>query len=150
MMRSETLLPQDLIIREFHFATDYSHVIDLWKNAGPGIHLRQSDEREEILKKVQRDPDFFLVAETGGRMIGCVMGGFDGRRGMVYHLAVDAGYRKKGIGSALMYELERRMKRKGCLRSYLLVTSDNVEAIHFYESHGWEQMDILTFGKNLD
>jgi ribosomal protein S18 acetylase RimI-like enzyme len=149
-MRSESFLPPDLVLREFQFLTDYSQVIELWKSAGPGIHLRRSDTREEIAKKLQRDPDLFLVAELKSRIIGAVLGGFDGRRGMVYHLAVESNYREKGIGRALMSELEKRMKQKGCIRSYLLVTRDNLDAIHFYTSQGWEQMDILTFGKDLE
>ena len=148
-MRSDSSLPDDLILREFQFPTDFPQVIALWKNAGPGIHLRRSDEREEIVKKLQRDPDLFLVAEAGGHIIGSVIGGFDGRRGMVYHLAVDGAYRKNGIGTKLMNELEKRMKIKGCIRSYLLVTRENLEAARFYESRGWEQMDILIFGKDL-
>ena len=59
-------------------------------------------------------------------------------------------YRKKGIGTVLMNELESRMKQKGCIRSYLLVTRDNMDAIRFYESQGWEQMDLLIYGKDLD
>ena len=149
VMRSSPTLPDDLKLREFQFSTDYSQVINLWQNAGPGIHVRRSDETNEISKKLQRDPDLFLVVEAGGRIIGTVLGGFDGRRGMVYHLAVENSYRKKGIGTALMAELERRMKQKGCLKSYLLVTSDNEDAIRFYESQRWEQMDLLIFGKDL-
>jgi ribosomal protein S18 acetylase RimI-like enzyme len=90
-----------------------------------------------------------LVAEHEGHIIGSVMGGFDGRRGMVYHLAVDAAFRNNGIGANLMEELERRMKEKGCVRTYLLVTKDNLDAIQFYERRGWEVMDLLTYGKNL-
>ena len=77
------------------------------------------------------------------------MGGFDGRRGMVYHLAVDSSFRKNGVGNALMAELEKRMEQKGCIRSYLLVTRDNLDAICFYESHDWEQMDLLVYGKDI-
>jgi ribosomal protein S18 acetylase RimI-like enzyme len=124
-------------------------VITLWQNAGSGIHVRRSDTEEEITKKLQRDPDLFLVAESGGRIIGAVLGGFDGRRGMVYHLAVDVSFREKGVGTELMTELERRMKRKGCIRTYLLVTRDNSDAIRFYESQKWEQMDLLIYGKDL-
>ena len=105
-----------------------------WQHAGSGIHLRRSDEPDEIKKKLQRDPDLFLVAEVNGRMVGSVLGGFDGRRGMVYHLAVDHNYRQLGIGTDLMDELERRLRDKGCIRYYLLVTWDNEQAIHFYEN----------------
>ena len=149
-MRNNSSLPDNLVLREFIFPSDYPQLINLWKNAGPGIHLRRSDERNEIIKKLQRDPDLFILAEINGLIIGSVLGGFDGRRGMVYHLAVDDAYRKKGIGTVLMNELEKRMKQKGCIRSYLLVTRDNLDAIRFYKTTGWEQMDLLIYGKDLD
>lgn len=115
----------------------------LWSEAGPGIHLRKSDEMGEIAKKLQRDADLFLVAEAEGKLIGSVLGGFDGRRGMVYHLAVAEAFRKQGIGAALMDELEKKLKEKGCIRYYLLVTKDNRTAVRFYEERGWKQMDDL-------
>jgi ribosomal protein S18 acetylase RimI-like enzyme len=149
-MRSDSSLPEHLILREFQFPDDFPQVINLWMNAGPGIHLRRSDDMEEIAKKLQRDPDLFLVAEIDDSIIGSVLGGFDGRRGMIYHLTVDAHYRKRGIGAALMNELESRLKQKGCIRSYLLVTRDNNNAILFYETMGWEPMNLLVFGKNLE
>jgi ribosomal protein S18 acetylase RimI-like enzyme len=149
-MRNDASLPADLVLREFTMQNDFPQVIDLWKHAGPGIHLRRSDEENEIAKKLERDPDLFLLAEINGQIIGTVLGGFDGRRGMVYHLAVDQHYRKLGVGAALMDELENRMRRKGCIRSYLLVTRDNLDAIRFYENTGWEPMDLCVYGKNLD
>ena len=125
-------------------------MIDLWTNAGPGIHVRRSDSPEEILKKLQRDPDLFLIAEASGKIIGSVLGGFDGRRGLVYHLAIEKSYRNQGLGKALMAELETRLRVKGCLRCYLLVTKDNDSAIRFYESSGWGKMDLHILAKDLD
>jgi ribosomal protein S18 acetylase RimI-like enzyme len=136
-------------LREFQYPQDYLTVVDLWRRAGPGIHLRRSDEPEEILKKLTRDPDLFLVAVKEGAIVGTVLGGFDGRRGLVYHLAVEPHLRQHGIGDRLMKELETRLKRKGCLRCYLLVTKDNQEAMEFYTHRGWDAMDLQLFGKNL-
>jgi ribosomal protein S18 acetylase RimI-like enzyme len=136
-------------IREFRFPEDYDAVIALWAGAGPGIHLRISDEPEEIAKKLQRDPDLFLVAEHDGELIGAVMGGFDGRRGMMYHLAVSVPLRRQGLAGALVDELETRLKAKGCVRYYLLVTRDNRAAIEFYKSRDWEVMDLLAMAKDL-
>jgi ribosomal protein S18 acetylase RimI-like enzyme len=140
----------DVKIREFLFPDDYPAALHLWQNAGPGIHVRKSDEPEEIQKKLERDPELFLVAEADGKMIGTVLGGFDGRRGLIYHLAVEAETREAGVGGLLMEELERRLKAKGCLKCYLLVTSDNESAIRFYAKRGWDLMDgILTYTKTL-
>lgn len=141
---------EPVTIREFSFPEDYPTVYALWENAGQGIHLRRSDEADEILKKIQRDPDLFLLAEMDGAVVGTVIGGFDGRRGMMYHLAVAPKHRRKGIAALLVEELERRLRRKGCLRYYLLVDHDNHEALEFYKKHGWERMDLLAMAKNLD
>jgi ribosomal protein S18 acetylase RimI-like enzyme len=135
-------------VRIFVFPQDYPAVRDLWANAGPGLHLGRSDTPDEILKKLQRDPDLFLVAESGQQLIGAVMGGYDGRRGMVYHLAVAHEHRHQGVGIALMEALESRLRSKGCLKAYLLVTKDN-DATDFYAVNGWQPMDLNIFGKEL-
>jgi ribosomal protein S18 acetylase RimI-like enzyme len=140
---------ENINIREANLPDDFQDVLNLWQTAGPGIHLGKSDSYPEIMKKIQRDPDLFIIAETEREIIGAVLGGFDGRRGIVYHLAIMKAYRKHGIGSKLMAELESRFQLKGCIRSYLLVTPDNQEAIHFYQAHGWEKMDLLVLGKDL-
>lgn len=156
MRKTEPIASKDsrvdgIILREFRFPQDYEAVLALWENAGPGIHVRRSDQPEEIAKKLERDPDLFLVAEADGRIAGSVLGGFDGRRGMMYHLAVAPDYRQRGIASALMAELERRLRAKGCIRYYLLVTTDNHPAIRFYEDRGWQRMESLyAYGKDLD
>jgi ribosomal protein S18 acetylase RimI-like enzyme len=142
-------LDPSIQIRNFHYPQDYPAVMKLWGSAGNGIQLRRSDEPEEIEKKLLRDPDLFLVAEYRGRIVGAVLGGFDGRRGMMYHLAVATSHRRKGLGTALMEALEDRLKAKGCIRYYLLVTMDNAEAIQFYETRGWERMQLYAYGKNL-
>jgi ribosomal protein S18 acetylase RimI-like enzyme len=136
-------------IRGFDLERDFEPVRALWKSAGPGIQLSPSDELPEIRKKLERDPDLFLVAEVGGQLVGSVLGGFDGRRGIVYHLAVQAEHRRSGLGSALMEELEERLRAKGCIKYYLLVTRDNEDAVDFYQSIGWELMDLYVMGKRL-
>lgn len=137
-------------LREFRFQDDFEAVERLWATAGPGVHLGRSDTPDEIQKKLSRDPDLFLVAEKCGEIVGAVLGGFDGRRGIMYHLAVEAQSRLNGIGAMLMAELESRLRKKGCVRYYLLVTRNNREAIRFYENRGCKNLDDLyIFGKDL-
>lgn len=136
-------------LRKFEYPGDYAAALELWQNAGSGVRLGPSDVPQEIEKKLQRDPDLFLVAELDGRLVGTVIGGFDGRRGLVYHLAVEPAQRGQVIGSKLMNELEVRLKEKGCIRCYLLVTLENTDAMEYYEARGWSRMQIATYGKNL-
>ncbi len=136
-------------LRDFNWE-DWPRVLALWQSAGAGIHLGRSDSPEEILKKWKHDPDLFLLAESESEIIGAVMGGYDGRRGIVYHLAVAPGRRRRGIGRALMGELERRMAARGCVKSYLLATPDNLEAVAFYRRLGWHVMDMVLMGKEFE
>ena len=140
---------EPVVIRALRYPQDLPAVLALWQTAGPGIQLRRSDQPEELEKKLARDPELFLVAERQGILVGAVLGAFDGRRGMVYHLAVDPGLRRQGIGTQLMEALESRLHARGCLKAYLLVTRDNQAAMRLYEERGWERMDLLVYGKDL-
>ncbi len=135
-------------IREFSL-DDYDSVVALWKQYPDELGLGRSDTREEIAKKLEHDPDLFLVAEEQGKIVGTVIGGFDGRRGIIYHLAVDPGLRGQGIGRELMNQVMSRLAAKGCIRAYLLVKPTNLDAVEFYKSIGWETLPLTIFAKNL-
>jgi ribosomal protein S18 acetylase RimI-like enzyme len=137
-----------LVIREFEADRDYQVVFELWKT--DGLLIRPSDTLDEVRKKLERDPDLFLVAEEDGAVVGAVMGGWDGRRGWVYHLAVDPARQRNGIGRQLMAELERRLRAKGALKINLQVYRDNVAAQEFYQKLGYSlACEILSMGKEL-
>jgi ribosomal protein S18 acetylase RimI-like enzyme len=144
------VISSSIYIREFCFPEDYEAVFKLWRSIEKGVRIGRSDVPTEIEKKLSRDPDLFLVAEADGVMVGSVIGGYDGRRGLVYHLAVASAYRGRGVGSQLMDELEERLRAKGCLKCYLLVTTDNPEAEMYYQHRGWQSMDtVRLYGKDL-
>lgn len=138
-----------ILVRPFRFPDDFDAVIALWSNSGEGIHLGQSDSYTEIKKKSDFDPGLFLVAEKEGIIVGSVLGGFDGRRGIIYHLAVTDPERGQGLGSLLMREVETLLRDRGCIRAYLLVTKENVDAMNFYEKRGWSEMDLHIYAKNI-
>jgi ribosomal protein S18 acetylase RimI-like enzyme len=137
-------------IREFRFPDDYAPTLKLWESIETGVKVGRSDTFEEIHKKVKRDPDLFLLAEQDGQIVGTIIGGYDGRRGMIYHLAVHQSLRKQGIGELLLSEVEKRLQAKGCVKCYLLVFADNERAIRFYENRGWFEMsEDKIFGKEF-
>jgi len=136
--------------KTFDYDTHLGSVLALWEMSWPGVRISRSDSPERIRHKLERDPDLFLVAEQGGEVIGAVMGGYDGRRGMVYHLAVRSDARNRGVGKKLLEELESRLRAKGCVKYYLLVTRDNSQTIAFYENLGVQIMDLYVMGKDLE
>ena len=127
----------DIVIREFAL-DDYDDVLALWLGAGPGVDRRPSDERDQVVLKLERDPDLFLVATLASRLVGAVMGGWDGRRAYVYHLVVAHDWRRRGVGDALMDELEERLRRKGALKAKCQIFTHNDASLAFFRQRGWE------------
>lgn len=125
-------------IRRFDWA-DYDAVVALWAAAG-----REVVARAELAAKLTRDPELFLVAADGTAIVGVVMGTYDGRRGWILRLAVHPGRRRRGLGRALVAELERRLRRLGCPRVNLLVLPDNEAGLRFWQELGYlPQPDVL-------
>jgi len=134
-------------IREFKIQ-DYTIVRTLWQVAG--LILRPGDELEDVKLKLQRDPDLFLVAEQFDEIVGSVIGGWDGRRGWIYHLAVKPEHQRKGIGMGLVREVEKRLVAKGAKKVNAQVYKWNEQSYEFFRALGYEsQPDLMMIGKQL-
>jgi predicted N-acetyltransferase YhbS len=142
--------PDGWSIREFIFPDDYSACAQIWKTVGGGIKFSPSDSLEQIRMKLDYSPDLLLVATLGDQIVGTVIGGFDGRRGMIYHLAVDLAWQGKGIGKALMSEVERRIVAKGCHKMYLMMDHNHPELLDYYSRLGWQKMDVFIAAKEFN
>lgn len=93
--------------------------------------------------------ELLLVAERDGRIVGAVAVGWDGVRGWIYHLAVDAGARRAGVGSALMRAAEERLRARGCPKINLQVLPRDREVVRFYERLGYLEEPRVSMGKVL-
>jgi ribosomal protein S18 acetylase RimI-like enzyme len=120
----------------------YDEVIQLWRNAGIGVG--SSDSKEELEKMLTRNPDLFLIGKIEDQIIAVAMGGFDGRRGYVHHLAVEPGYQKKGCGRAIIRALNEIFRQKGIHKIHLFIERRNKEVVDFYRNLGWEIREDLT------
>ncbi len=134
-------------IREFE-VDDYAIVRDLWQAAG--LILRPGDELEDVKLKLQRDPDLFLIAEQDDKIVGTVIGAWDGRRGWIYHLAVKPEHQRKGIGVGLVREVEKRLVAKGANKVNAQVYKWNERSSEFFKAIGYvTQPDLVMIGKQL-
>ena len=90
-----------------------------------------------------------MVGTIEGKVIGTVIGGYDGRRGLIHHLAVLLNEQGKGYGKKLMLEVEKRFAEMGVVKSHLLIDSDNRKVIDFYIRLGWELRDLAVMSKTF-
>lgn len=137
-----------LTIGEFTM-DDFPVVHVLWQRGD--LWMRPSDGAEAVRLKLTRDPELFLVArDEDGSIVGTVMGGWDGRRAYVYHLAVAPDCRRRGVGDALMDELEERFRARGALKAKLQILTDNDVSRAFFARRGYlRETDCEPWGKEL-
>ena len=124
--------------REF-VIDDYDAAVALW-NLLEGIEVAEGDSREEIRAYLLRNPGLSRVAEENGTLMGAVLCGHDGRRGLIYHLAIAPAYQGKGIGKLLVGECVAQLRDAGIVRALILVARDNSGAHSFWLRSGWEDV----------
>jgi ribosomal protein S18 acetylase RimI-like enzyme len=111
-----------------------TQVLALWQEAD--ATPSPTDTRNEVVKLLGEAAAVLLVAEADGRLVGTVIGGWDGWRGNIYRLAVLPAYRRRGIARALVGEAERWLHGMGARRISALVESDHPWATDFWDSLG--------------
>ena len=124
---------------------DYDKVYALWLScAGMGLN-NLDDSREGIEKYLARNPETCFVAEEYGSIAGVIIAGNDGRRGYIYHTAVNPDYRRRGIGSELVDKALNALKSLGINKVALVVFSRNENGNAFWEKVGFTVRDDLTY-----
>ena len=121
---------------------DYDDVIELMKNTN-GIAIRDADSKELTERYLIRNPGLSFIAEKDSKLIGCVMCGYDGRRGYLQHLIVIPEYRKKGIGKSLVGRCLAKLHSLGIYKTHIDVLITNTEAICYWERAGWKLRDDI-------
>jgi ribosomal protein S18 acetylase RimI-like enzyme len=140
-------MEQELTIRQFELA-DTDSVIKLWKKSFP-TDPPWNDPQAIITRKYSYQSELFLVGELHNKVIATVLGGYDGFRGWVYHLAVIDDNRRRGIGKKMMFAIEQKLRQLGCIKMNIQVRSSNQDVILFYNEIGFEIEDHVSLGKLL-
>ncbi|MBW2412377.1 MAG: GNAT family N-acetyltransferase [Deltaproteobacteria bacterium] len=126
---------------------DYTQVIDLWEKC-EGIGLSAADSVEGIEKYLERNPGMSLVARDFDTVVGSILGGHDGRRGYIHHLAVSPAYRRQGVGRKLVEECIAGLQGWGIQKIHIFIFNDNEVGIAFWEQIGWTyRKDISLISK---
>ena len=117
---------------------DLGAVLELWAS-GRSEHASTPDRPEAVELLLGGSPGALLVAESGGRVVGAVIAGWDGWRGNIYRLAVAQGERRSGVGRRLVAAAEEHLRECGASRVTALVAFGDEAAGSFWDAVGYPQ-----------
>jgi ribosomal-protein-alanine N-acetyltransferase len=104
-------------------------------------------KKDHLTYLLESPKSISLVAQTDNEITGFIIGRIHDhpatRSAHVYTLDVAVKHRRKGIGSRLLEELEKRFTDNGVEICYLEARRGNVAALELYERHGYIKAGIL-------
>ena len=126
---------------------DYDAIYALWNSTEQSRRaLNPVDEsREGIARYLQRNPDTCFAAVSEGRIIGVILTGHDGRRGIIHHMCVHPACRRVGIASRLVSRAEEALKKEGIHKIFGLVFKENEDGNAFWERQGYTLRTNLNY-----
>lgn len=125
--------------------SDYEMIYQLWLSCA-GMGLNDLDDLKEGIERfLNRNPKTCFVAEEGQRIIGVIIAGNDGRRGYIYHTAVDPDHRHQLIATRLVNEAVEALRSLGINKVALVVFSDNSDGNAFWEKNGFTKREDLVY-----
>ena len=126
---------------------DYDAIFELWNSTEQSRRALNpvDDSREGIEKYLKRNPETCFAAVINDRIIGVILTGHDGRRGIIHHMCVHPDFRRMGIAAHLVYLAEKALKKEGIQKIFGLVFSDNEPANRFWEKQGYSLRTNLNY-----
>lgn len=123
---------------------DYEQAYSLWLLCGNGLNDKD-DSREGIDKYLKRNPSTSFVAVCDGKVVGVLLCGHDGRRGIIQHACVSPDHRRFGIGKRLVELGLDALKEEGITKVLLVAFKKNSGGNAFWESMGFSLRDDLNY-----
>ena len=124
---------------------DYDGVFALW-NSITGFAIRSIDDsREGVEVFLKRNPGISVVADCGGKIVGAILCGHDGRRGCLYHVCVHADYRRHGIGKNMVVHCMEELHKEHINKVSLIAFTKNDVGNAFWKSMSWTKREDLNY-----
>jgi len=101
--------------------------------------------RERVERLWSSEVDRLVVAELEGEIAGLaslhtsLSIAYDAPAAKLSAIVVDERHRRRGIGQALVEEMEREAERRGCCLVFLTTAARRADAHAFYERIGFEE-----------
>ena len=124
-------------------ADDYDGIAEVWKNHRGTNPV--DDSREGFEKYIRRNPATSFVAEDNGMIIGTILAGHDGRRGLFHHVSILPEYQMQGIGRMLVEAAVEALRNEGITKVLMVVFKDNDNGNEFWEHMGFTVREDLYY-----
>jgi len=108
-----------------------------------GKRITQAEVEESLTRGA------FLLAETDGKLNGCVYVELRGERSYLGLLSVDPGSQQSGLGSLLMIEAERYCRERGSHSMDILIINLREDLPPFYLKRGYVMSGTTPFPEDV-
>lgn len=98
--------------------------------------------RRELRRYLRLPGAECVVAEAGGRIAGFCIGAREDALGYLITMDVLEPFRRIGVGTALLRELEARLAATHVQEVFLETATDNQPAIAFWTRHGYRKQGV--------
>ena len=115
---------------------DYDEVYAMWLITSKRA-LSSADERGQIERYLKRNEGLSQVAVIDGKIVGTVLAGHDGRRGLLPE------YRRRHIGHALAEKAIEKIKSEGIEKTHIFCYQDNETGQKFWRDFGFVKRDDI-------
>lgn len=122
----------------------HTAALALWRRT-PGVGLSAADAPAPMARFLARNPGLSFVACDGAALVGTILCGHDGRRGLIHHLVVDATHRRRGLARALLAASLAGLREAGIDKAHLLVFRDNADGLAFWRAVAVERVELALF-----
>lgn len=134
-----------ILLRDFQPA-DGDPLRALWKAAG---FRSAGDDDRSLAAFMARNPGLLVVATADDAVVGSALGGWDGRRGWIYHVATAKAFRRQGIATRLVRRVEQRLRIAGAPKVNAVVRDENDDARAFWKALGYDLAPTQQFAREL-
>ncbi|GAA4829687.1 hypothetical protein GCM10023310_03320 [Paenibacillus vulneris] len=127
---------------------DYEQMIELWERID-GLALSEADSKDSIAAYLHRNQGLSYICVDKETVVGTILCGHDGRRGFIYHVAVNPEYRQQRIGHRLVETSLTKLREQGIDKCHIFVIEDNEIGNRFWKAAGWEKRSgFFVYSKN--
>lgn len=124
---------------------DCPAILDLWR-----MHWRPQPYEANLPNKIEMDPGLVILAEAEGKIVGTIIGGWDGWWAWVYRVAVHPDYQRQGIASRLFEIVHDRLRERGSDGPCLITSPENESMQGLLKKLGYKQYSYTMHGIVLD